>query len=71
MRVSFAEDRAKLAEKYKRLYHDEIDAALYDADGRRIPLSAPADESAVKPKRKRKRKQEHAADDVSEPVGAN
>lgn len=69
MGVSFHADRAKLAAKYVKLYHEDIDAAIYDADGTRIPLSAPAAEPK-KPRKPnpRKRRQEHGAEDIATDV---
>lgn len=63
MRVSFHRDPAKLKAKYERLYHDDIDAALYSADGNRIPLSAVA-MGGSKKKRQRKAPKQLAKPDA-------
>lgn len=65
MRVSFHRDRDKLLARVRKVWHEDMDAALYSPDGSRLPLSAPAE----KPKRQRKARPK-ATPPVEPPVAA-
>lgn len=56
MRVSFNQDKDALLRRLQKVWHDDMDAALYDPTGERLPLRAPADPEKPKPKRKAKPK---------------
>lgn len=66
-RVSFHADRAKLVDKYHKLWHRDIDAALYGADGNRVPL--PGAETP-KAKRQRKAKEKQRVEAATAPATA-
>lgn len=70
-RVSFAPEKASLVARYDRVWHADVDAALYAPDGSRVPLALPADAAPAKAKKKaKKRAPKNVAEAVAEPVGA-